>query len=246
MKKIMCKIFCSSFILLLIFSAHSFAMSRYEFDKGMKKGIEYFDKQMYYEARDEFQWFCDYNWGQMSAGQQKYALDYLGGTKQAIFKMEVNYVNPNVNYQKFKEMVLKYGEYANETNAYSYYSWFDEDTVIAYGYNISSNTVMISLIKMFTPEYNIMIATDGNELSLLSFYYDINQTQALIEGIFVPYTGTFLYNYNNFGQQENRRFCNYIEIINKDLQNNVGISLNNLGIYYKDYLNNTTAVVNSQ
>lgn len=55
-------------------------LSTSEFDTGMSKGIEYFNKGMYYEARDEFQWFCDANWGKMNAAQQKYALDYLGGT----------------------------------------------------------------------------------------------------------------------------------------------------------------------
>lgn len=56
-------------------------MSSDEFDAGMSRGINYFNKGMYYEARDEFQWFCDANWGKMNAAQQKYALDYLGGTK---------------------------------------------------------------------------------------------------------------------------------------------------------------------
>ena len=57
-------------------------MSTWEFDNGMKKGINYFNRGMYYEARDEFQWFCDYNWGSMNSGQQQYALDYLGAAKQ--------------------------------------------------------------------------------------------------------------------------------------------------------------------
>ncbi len=67
----------------IIFSGISaFAMSTWEFDNGMKKGINYFNRGMYYEARDEFQWFCDYNWGSMNSGQQQYALDYLGAAKQ--------------------------------------------------------------------------------------------------------------------------------------------------------------------
>lgn len=69
-------------------SATTTTMSREEFDKGMAKGIEYFDKKMYYEAKDEFQWFCDYNWGRMNKVQQQYALDYLGGTKAKIELME--------------------------------------------------------------------------------------------------------------------------------------------------------------
>ena len=41
----------------------AFAMSTAEFDNGMRNGINYFNRGLYYEARDEFQWFCDYNWG---------------------------------------------------------------------------------------------------------------------------------------------------------------------------------------
>lgn len=59
-------------------------MRRTDFDNGMRKGIEYFNREMYYEARDEFQWFCDANWGVMNEGQQQYALDYLNGTKEKI------------------------------------------------------------------------------------------------------------------------------------------------------------------
>ena len=76
----------SIILAVAIFSSMSaFAMSTAEFNNGMRKGIDYFNKGMYHEARDEFQWFCDANWGKMNDGQQKYALDYLGGAKQ---KME--------------------------------------------------------------------------------------------------------------------------------------------------------------
>lgn len=60
------------------------AMSTQDFDNGMAKGINYFNRGLYYEAKDEFQWFCDANWGNMNSGQQQYALDYLGGTKAKI------------------------------------------------------------------------------------------------------------------------------------------------------------------
>ena len=64
------------------------SISTAEFDSGMAKGIWYFNKGMYYEAKDEFQWFCDYNWGKMNVGQQKYALDYLGATRGRIKEYE--------------------------------------------------------------------------------------------------------------------------------------------------------------
>ena len=79
----------SIILAVAIFSSMSaFAMSTSEFDNGMRKGIDYFNRGMYYEARDEFQWFCDYNWGKMNSGQQQYALDYLDGAKSRISEYE--------------------------------------------------------------------------------------------------------------------------------------------------------------
>ena len=48
----------------------------------MRKGIDYFNKGLWKDARNEFQWFCDGNWWRMNSGQRKYALDYLGAAKQ--------------------------------------------------------------------------------------------------------------------------------------------------------------------
>ena len=53
------------------------SLSTADFDLGMAKGIQYFNNGLYYEARDEFQLFCDDNWGRMNEGQQQYALGYL-------------------------------------------------------------------------------------------------------------------------------------------------------------------------
>lgn len=74
--------------ILTLSATSAFAMPTTEFDRGMNKGIEYYNRELYYEARDEFQWFCDYNWGKMNSGQQKYALDYLGAAKQKIQQLE--------------------------------------------------------------------------------------------------------------------------------------------------------------
>lgn len=79
--------------LLTVFSVvlsttQAFAITSYEFDWGMSNGIDYFNRDMYIEARDEFQWFCDYNWGQMNEGQRQYALDYLDAAKAEV----ANYV----------------------------------------------------------------------------------------------------------------------------------------------------------
>lgn len=62
----------------------AYAMDSTEFDAGMKKGILYYNSGLYYEAKDEFQWFCDFNWGRMNENQQSVALKYLDNTKQKI------------------------------------------------------------------------------------------------------------------------------------------------------------------
>ncbi len=96
LKKLISGILAGSIILSGI---SAFAMSTWEFDSGMKKGINYFNRGMYYEARDEFQWFCDYNWGSMNSGQQKYALDYLGAAKQrAEQASSVSYNSSSTSY----------------------------------------------------------------------------------------------------------------------------------------------------
>ena len=78
-KKLLCAVLAAVAVLPTV---SAFAMSTAEFDNGMRNGINYFNRGLYYEARDEFQWFCDYNWGNMNSGQQQYALDYLGAAKQ--------------------------------------------------------------------------------------------------------------------------------------------------------------------
>lgn len=74
-------------------------LQQWQFDDGMAKGISYFNKSMYKEAADEFQWFCDANWDKMNAGQREYALDYLDGAKAkfkeyvTVYKYADGYVN---------------------------------------------------------------------------------------------------------------------------------------------------------
>ena len=64
---------------LSILNVSAFAMTTQEFDEGMAKGISYFNQGLYYEAKDEFTWFKDYNYDRMNSGQQKYLDDYLDG-----------------------------------------------------------------------------------------------------------------------------------------------------------------------
>lgn len=93
-------------ILSMSIPISSFALTTKDFDKGMSKGINYFNRGLYYEAKDEFQWFCDANWGKMNAGQQKYALDYLNGSYKRIQKWEES--QKYISLDKAKQIVVNY------------------------------------------------------------------------------------------------------------------------------------------
>ena len=70
---------------------------------GIEKGIDYYNKGMYYEAIDEIQWYCDANWYNMTVDQQKIALDYLGNAKsrlaEYLFTTGRNYYNNKLYYE---------------------------------------------------------------------------------------------------------------------------------------------------
>lgn len=106
-------------LLALTANMSVFAMTRNDFDNGMAKGINYFNQGLYYEAKDEFQWFCDANWGSMNEGQQKYALDYLDGTKARIQKWEQYLKNQSGNWA----IELVKNQIGPESNQYFRYEY---------------------------------------------------------------------------------------------------------------------------
>ena len=235
MKKILCKIFWLSFILLFILSSHSFAMPRNEFDQGMKKGIEYFDNQMYYEAKDEFQWFCDYNWGQMSPGQQKYALDYLGGTKQAIFNMEYDYVPHNKYFQKYKNFLLKYGEYDGVLNCYEYMVSYGDYGNIFFYYNIGLNTAIVTCgineeSGIYTASLSLTEENTYNTYSVIYYYDDFDIGQMYCE--FYPYSYGWNVTTSNYNGDITGATNYYLNLINEQLYLASGLTLYDLGVYY--------------
>ena len=110
-------------------SFSAFAMEQSAFDSGMKRGIEYFSKGLYYEARDEFQWFADYNWGKLNDGQQKYLLDYLDGAKQSIVDLNNAKASTEMNMPTsvFDNGIQKGIEYFNKGLYYEAkdeFQWF--------------------------------------------------------------------------------------------------------------------------
>lgn len=109
----------------LLSTVSAFAMSTYSFDSGMRKGINYFNQGLYYEARDEFQWFADYNWGSLNSSQQKYLLDYLDGAKAKI--KEVEYANNHLTQEQFDDGMRAGINYFNKGMFYEAcdeFQWF--------------------------------------------------------------------------------------------------------------------------
>lgn len=136
------KLLCAALAAVAVVpTVSAFAMSTAEFDNGMRNGINYFNRGLYYEARDEFQWFCDYNWGKMNSGQQKYALDYLGAAKQKVAKWESGIVtNPdftNLVGMTCEDITKKYG-YMYKAYGFeggSYYKHGNCPYAFVYGFN---------------------------------------------------------------------------------------------------------------
>lgn len=123
MKKFKNILAASAAFAMSVTALSAYAMPTNEFDSGMAKGIEYYSNGMYYEARDEFQWFCDANWGAMNPGQQQYALDYLDGAKANIQKWE-QYLQSRAQALTGEQAInlIKdiIGSYDNEFYAYRY------------------------------------------------------------------------------------------------------------------------------
>lgn len=120
MKKFLCMILAA----LITMQAAAFAMTTNDFDNGMKKGINYFNNGMYVEAKDEFQWFCDANWGKMNTGQQEYALKYLDGTKE---KCKQSQNKGKISTSEFDKGMAKGIEYFGKKMYYEArdeFTWF--------------------------------------------------------------------------------------------------------------------------
>lgn len=137
-------------------------LTQQQFDNGMRKGIDYFNKGMYYEARDEFQWFCDANWGKMNDGQRKYALDYLGATKTKLREWESRPIYDDYGniYKTYDDSIIPLFDYfagktyyGAELNvdgdgkmtgwSYEYYFWSDQkkliESLVSYMQMLESN-----------------------------------------------------------------------------------------------------------
>lgn len=146
-------------------SASAFAMPTYEFDNGMAKGISYFNRGLYYEARDEFQWFCDANWGAMNPGQRQYALDYLGGAQANVQKWEqyLRQEDQGLTGEQAIGMIRNLiGEYEDSFCGYVY-SCYDKGSYYLVNAAATQNVDGISKYRVYKNSRRIEYIGSGSE-----------------------------------------------------------------------------------
>lgn len=133
-----------------------------DFDLGMAKGIQYFNNGQYYEARDEFQWFCDDNWGKMNEGQQQYALDYLSNAKEKVAEIEKE--NSRLTQQQFDDGMRKGIDYFNKglwKDARNEFQWFCDGN----WWRMNSGQRKYALDYLGAAKQNFQAATGWSDIS---------------------------------------------------------------------------------
>ena len=84
-------------------------MSSEDFKNGLHTGIDYLDKNLYYEAQNEFQQFSDNNWYNMTKEQRETIVDYINKSKagaetNAKIPEGINYFNQGLYYEAIREL----------------------------------------------------------------------------------------------------------------------------------------------
>lgn len=136
--------------------------STVDFDFGMAKGIQYFNNGQYYEARDEFQWFCDDNWGKMNEGQQQYALGYLNNAKEKVAEIEKE--NSRLTQQQFDDGMRKGIDYFNKglwKDARNEFQWFCDSN----WWRMNSGQRKYALDYLGAAKQNFQAATGWSDIS---------------------------------------------------------------------------------
>lgn len=86
----------------LVFASEYTNITTKDFDLGMKKGIDYFNRGLYYEAKDEFRWFKDGESYRMNVGQKNYLNNYIAATDRKIALLKsANVETDKYNIHKF-------------------------------------------------------------------------------------------------------------------------------------------------
>ncbi len=196
-KKIICAAVAAA---TAVSTTAAFAMSTSEFDNGMRKGINYFNNGMYYEARDEFQWFADYNWGAFNSGQQQYLLDYLDGAKANVSRLEnakrYNQNSKSGYYSRAKEIenyenTVLTGENLNSNLADIYRKW---DTLLndVYQY-LKSTKDEYFVARMETGEINWIYEKENAMQAAADEYYGGTMAVTCYYSVGIDYTKERVY-----------------------------------------------------
>lgn len=145
------RIACFALTTLMLSHLNVLAMSTSEFDKGMAKGISYFNRGLYYEAKDEFTWFKNSSYDDMNLGQQKYLDDYMNAANRNIEKWELQCrsqlaqdAHYSDKYNMLRTFIRENGIYEKHTDWYMYkYNKKNIETVLTYKEN--NGDIAISL-----------------------------------------------------------------------------------------------------
>lgn len=92
-------------------------ISTEEFDSKIAKGIDYFNRGQYKEAKDEFTWFYEYNSSRMNAGQKQYINEYLQSAQyKAALDQSRAYIEQNINKKPHTPNVYKFSVVSSYKN----------------------------------------------------------------------------------------------------------------------------------
>lgn len=159
---------------LALSTSSAYALTTNEFDAGMAKGINYFNQGLYYEARDEFQWFCDSNWGAMNPGQQQYALDYLDGAKRGIQNWEQYVLAQSRRMTKDKAISLVKDVIGSEEQyLLGYvYSAYDKGNYYLVNAKVTRNADGIAKYRVYKDSHYVEFIGVGSEWGFDSYEYN--------------------------------------------------------------------------
>lgn len=138
------------------------------YEYGTKKGIEYYNKGLYYEAIDEIQWFCDANWYNMTEEQQNNALWYLNNAKSKLADRIFESAKNNYNNGQYYEVI-------NEVQRFCDFNWYymtkdQQDNALWYLRN-SKSKLADYLFKSGKNYYNNGLYYEAKDALTNAVYY---------------------------------------------------------------------------
>ena len=184
------------------------------FNAGIGRGIDYYNKGLYYEAINEIQWFCDANWYSMTAEQQQNALYYLNNAKSKLadysFTTGKNYYNKGLYYEAQKEFsnaLSLYPEYSSQWQSANDYLYNTNERIKRLNVLNSYNGNYVAYYTSWGYKFNVSI-TNTTENSLTARLWVSNS-----DVIIAPFRLTKKANGSYYGEamEDNFLFSYYIK-----------------------------------